>query len=637
MSSYDEWNDAIACHFFHKQFSGQVVVLCVDAESLRSAWNGRFPNAELETPNDAQEEFVAAVRRHLDSFQQGANGSDFWFSGSTPKHQVPRQMGLLAIQVLAAMQVEPNDGTDDASWQASYWPKLHRLLNQEVDPGSPPIGLGYQMHQDMWRDVERWANQKNDGQLGRLQLPPATGTTAFRHIRLPLSQALLGPRDLSKLFVEVQKAELPNSGEPSVSAAQVKAWLSDSDLNLTAQTLRVFADSSRVAFACQQVVDAWPRRKDYENDGQRLRRRSQRTRSPRQCEIELVIEDQTQDHPAGGHHAQKLKMYVVANPHSGHPERRELTDEEKTEWLRNANISEQEFADLGVTFHAQAGALVAVASRSLQRFRTGTRLRPGRTALLLCHKVAYQPLAPGGVGWKQSLEDCCENIDRYCAGWPHESAFTSLAGIPNDHVLLKFTVRPDLEPGIELRGRWQEILQTAWQPIELAGGLLLSRRIWMRGAAPVVRVTDHKRVTALRFDDADFICPPSGRLIDELLDENKRAFQLRAERETGTSSGIRLRIRPPRYNGAQAKAKGVGWVLGDSGWAVADELSDDTQPAVRGLLVTGELLPPEPDVSRVILQKASREQMAITAMTSRWNKLQLGRATTVFPPRKYLR
>ncbi|MEZ6128085.1 MAG: hypothetical protein R3C59_05355 [Planctomycetaceae bacterium] len=631
LSSYDEWNDAIVGHYFHEQHAGRSVVLCVDAETLKNAWNGQFPSAEFETCEDAQEEFVAAVVRHLKALEQAAHDGHFWFSGSTQTHQVPRQMGLLAIQVLAAMQVEEKDGNDDASWQSSYWPKLHCLLDQVPNPGSPPIGLSVQMHQDMWRDVERWANTRNNEELGRMQLPPETENTAFRHIRLPMSQALLGPRDLGKLFSEVRKAELPIADDQAIDEAKIRAWLSEPDLKLTARTRQVLNDSSRSGFACQQIIDAWPHRKEYEPNGRR-RARTRRARIRRQCEIELVIEDQIQTQPSP-----QLKMYVVANPASDHPERRELRGEEISGWLRNASVSEQEFADLGVTFHAQAGALVATASRSIRRFRTGTKLRPGRTALLLCHRIAYQPLGTGGVGWKKSLEDCCVDITRYCPPGFYQNGFTSLPGVPADHVLLKFTISPDLEPGIDLRGRWPEILRTAWQPIELAGGLLLSRRIWMRGATPVVRVTDPKRVTALRFDDADFVCPPTGRLIDELLQEGRRTFQLQAERATGSPRSTKLKLKPPRYDGPRPEAKSTGWILQDNGWTLAAEISDSNQPVVSGLLVSGDLPPSSSVSSTVTVRKPSREQTAIGAMTSRWNKLHLGRAIPVFQPRSDVR
>jgi hypothetical protein len=180
-SSYLEWNDLLASHFFQPASAGQPVYLFVTPELLGEL--GRQLGGGVG-------EFVAAVRGgppgvtrsgHCQRALQIAEG---WRAG---RFTYPPYIAYLALFVLAG-------GHEGDFAPHAYYPRLWELLG-EHSFGRPP---SFDRMFELWDDLEQWSVQDRRGELGVFEARTVGG---WVHVGLPLAQTVL---------TEAERHALPN-------------------------------------------------------------------------------------------------------------------------------------------------------------------------------------------------------------------------------------------------------------------------------------------------------------------------------------------------------------------------------------------------------------------------------------------
>lgn len=184
--TYAEWNDAIAGRFFNASNSGKKVFLAIERELL----------AEIGGHATATEEFVAAIKCSPDGTPKDSSlicrlaqrcRSNWRHSGSQSH---PPYIAYLALFVLAA-------STEGEYQNEGFQKRFHRLLGEEIS-SNPPRGF-YDMW-ELWEDLEIWANDDQQGNLGTFSCPLAG---AKPYVDQPCSQIVLTEderRRLSEIF-----------------------------------------------------------------------------------------------------------------------------------------------------------------------------------------------------------------------------------------------------------------------------------------------------------------------------------------------------------------------------------------------------------------------------------------------------
>lgn len=178
--SWRDWNNAIGRAIFSGEQVNRVVYLAVDAEEI-----GRIGREFDLEPDAAYESFRAAVIAEV---------RDGWPdpSRTIQEGHFPDYLAALAAQVVSAFQMH-DDGLTGAT---AYWRRLRQFLGQSSEDKMPD-GLKNRRHQDLWNGLRSWANETNNGRLGRVRL--VEKSKGHYLVAKPLGQCLLRRADLENL------------------------------------------------------------------------------------------------------------------------------------------------------------------------------------------------------------------------------------------------------------------------------------------------------------------------------------------------------------------------------------------------------------------------------------------------------
>jgi hypothetical protein len=195
---YDQWNTAIAEHFFREEFAGKQVFLFVDDGLITS----------LARQHDLPEEsfFSAVVPPHSNAADVAHRCLAKCKRGRWRKNTAavyPPYLVYLALFVLAAGLDEP-DLPDHA-----YYNRLSRYLRLPDGISLPGFN---RLGDEVWRDLETWSTHDLDGTLGIF------GVRIFghqRHVGIPRSQTLLWKEEISTLPRIFADAGLDPTDDPT--------------------------------------------------------------------------------------------------------------------------------------------------------------------------------------------------------------------------------------------------------------------------------------------------------------------------------------------------------------------------------------------------------------------------------------
>ncbi|MDZ4852071.1 MAG: hypothetical protein SGI77_22515 [Pirellulaceae bacterium] len=190
--SYAIWNALIATRWFSASNAGRSIILAADDRFFESL----LPEDEgcgLELSGKSPvEHFVASVRE---------NGR--WFQRRISSNELPTSACYIALAVLAASRMDSNDPSVAHRGSLSYWQPFRELYGLSKDGRSDrmiPKELA-DIWANLWTDIEHWANVLQRGKFGFVRFPKLTseGFDAHKNIRLPKSQSLLRLDDLRRL------------------------------------------------------------------------------------------------------------------------------------------------------------------------------------------------------------------------------------------------------------------------------------------------------------------------------------------------------------------------------------------------------------------------------------------------------
>lgn len=196
-TQYDEWNAALARHFFSDEFAGVPVYLDVDAETLQRV-------AEV-IGADGADSLVQAVRSTLES-QSGGPLADHaqrfhaWrrsltrtnatrAKGASVDLAPPPVVALLTTCVLAAARM----GSDPSLPAHAYYPRLGEVLGLSASE-SASLKRAFPLTETFWRGMNEYL-ETADGNLGL----PTAYALGHRYVGVPQSQALVRATDRSRL------------------------------------------------------------------------------------------------------------------------------------------------------------------------------------------------------------------------------------------------------------------------------------------------------------------------------------------------------------------------------------------------------------------------------------------------------
>ena len=183
MDVYQLWNNALAQRFFNPDQAGRNVRLYVNRDlidEMEAAMPDAvtFQMAVVGSPLSPHPDGVC--QRALQAFENWRDKS--W--------EFPPYIGYLSLFVLAS------DIDGDYSPNA-YYPRLWELLTDEYRFGRVP---SFDRMHLLWQDLETWAMDDRNGELGLFQARPVGG---YIHVGYPISQSLLVEqerRDLPRIF-----------------------------------------------------------------------------------------------------------------------------------------------------------------------------------------------------------------------------------------------------------------------------------------------------------------------------------------------------------------------------------------------------------------------------------------------------
>jgi hypothetical protein len=167
---YDEWNNAIARHFFNVGRGGKEVLLFVNAKKIKAI--GSVHNARV---ND----FIGTMKKEAESANCDIckRALQLYKGWREAGYEYPPYIAYLALFVLAST----TEGDFDPK---AYYPRYWKLID-EPGEGSPP---GFYQMGSLWDDLEKWSVEDKKEQLGRFK---SRIRGKWRHVGRPLSQTLL--------------------------------------------------------------------------------------------------------------------------------------------------------------------------------------------------------------------------------------------------------------------------------------------------------------------------------------------------------------------------------------------------------------------------------------------------------------
>lgn len=248
--SYDEWNWALANHFFTPGAAGKPAYLQVDAETL-----GLAGQAAGFTPARPEESFTQAIRQKIssnhtkDPFYRFSWFGD-WKKNVLNKPEVPPPFaGLLGACVLAASRMASD--TQAGVSQSNYYFRLNDLLGLGKKKGQPP-SFDTKVT-PLWKLLNWWLDECNNGQRGTSTARPA----GFANIGYPLSQCVLRDADRRKLpvFFQQEGFEPAQEIEEEEIRSALAAWAAAPSCPLSPRAKRVISSkSTSLQHAASEIV-----------------------------------------------------------------------------------------------------------------------------------------------------------------------------------------------------------------------------------------------------------------------------------------------------------------------------------------------------------------------------------------------
>lgn len=167
---YNEWNNAIARHFFKVGMGGKEVLLFVNEEKINAI--GSMQNAPVT-------DFISAMKKEAESSkgQICKRALQLYEDWREAGYEYPPYIAYLALFVLAST----TEGDFDPK---AYYPRYWKLIN-EPDEGAP---AGFYKTADLWDDLEKWSVEDKKEELGRFK---SRIRGKWCHVGRPLSQTLL--------------------------------------------------------------------------------------------------------------------------------------------------------------------------------------------------------------------------------------------------------------------------------------------------------------------------------------------------------------------------------------------------------------------------------------------------------------
>jgi len=168
--NYNEWNIAIAHHFFNVDRGGNAVLLFISEEEINAI--GSMQNASVA-------DFISAMKREAESAKGHVckRALQLFQGWRETGCQYPPYIAYLALFVLASTT---NGGFDPKA----YYPRFWKLIN-EPGEGAP---AGFYETANLWDDLEKWSVEDKKEELGRFK---SRIRGKWRHVGRPLSQTLL--------------------------------------------------------------------------------------------------------------------------------------------------------------------------------------------------------------------------------------------------------------------------------------------------------------------------------------------------------------------------------------------------------------------------------------------------------------
>jgi hypothetical protein len=175
---YNEWNIAIARHFFNVGKGGKEVLLFVNEEKIDAI--GSVQNARVT-------DFIGAMKKEAESTKgyickRALQLYEGWRKAG---YEYPPYIAYLALFVLAST----TEGDFDPK---AYYPRYWKLID-EPDEGTP---AGFYETVNLWDDLEKWSVEDKKEELGRFK---SRIRGKWCHVGRPLSQTLLSDDERKEL------------------------------------------------------------------------------------------------------------------------------------------------------------------------------------------------------------------------------------------------------------------------------------------------------------------------------------------------------------------------------------------------------------------------------------------------------
>ena len=448
-----DWNNAILRATFSAEQVNRVVYLAIDEEEI-----GRIGQEFDLEPDAAYESFRAAVIAEL---RYG------WPDPSLPMQegQFPGYLAALSAQVVAAFQMH-DDGLTGAK---AYWRRLREFLGQSSEDKRPE-GLENWRHKALWKGLQSWANETNDGRLGRVRL--VEKIRGHHLVAEPLGQCLLRRVDLANL-----RLLFANHGRPDPEpyhGRRLRELIGDARCSLpgryfTKHSGRVLDDPDRFDAAWEQIEAEYER---FLADA--CPEAIPRTRSPiagvrrRRSGTAVLLQIERRGLIGGLYRrGDGPPVSVIAD---------------LGEVLRRCYLRVGRERSKPPHKPPHDDFLLAIRDDEFGAFAERSRCRAGDDVLLLVPELFSQ-------AWLDDANPCLfadapshrPSLEVHRPGW------APLEGLPAGWLALRFKIRENLSD-VTLNGKWIRAVDRRATGLRAVGGLTLRRGVWMLGAGPMIHV-----------------------------------------------------------------------------------------------------------------------------------------------------
>ena len=472
---------------------------------------------------------------------------------------------------------------DDWTSSEAYWCRLRLLLGQSDENKMPDL-LKPDQHTDLWKGLKRWANDTNGKRLGLVQLVEKVG--GHRLVAEPRGQCLLRRGDLDQ--IQPLFSDRRRYG-PGTAWGLIRQVLEEEAKGMLPQEY-LKPHGRLVLTAPDRSIGAW---KQIEAEYNRFietgsgsavppRRDSPTSEARRQPETVARPDpnsppDVPQREPDTTVLFQLGLRGLSGGLYQGGDERWTLVNEDLADVLHSYSRS----LDCDGSVHSHnpqnSRCLLTVRPDEFSAFKERPKCEADADVLLLISEGSEQAwLDDAGDHLFVKKPKCYRSsLGAERPGW------VPLAGLPNGWLALRFKTCLDLS-GVELKGKWREVVDQHTAKLRAVGGLLLPcrsqkpgagptdqedranetrdrpSRVWMRGAGPTVQVVgpgsfDHVLIKGKRYplNDERPGTPDLGlgEHFVRLPDSPKK--------------GLRIRIAEPER---AARPDLIGWQRVERGW-----------------------------------------------------------------------